>query len=366
MSSLISHEQLVNARRLLYMTHLAIGDFIYQGVWLNALKSKYPHLTIDIWFDDCRRKPHSWAVGRNKTLGEWLETDGSFDTIYPIVGDLAERKAQIAAAGSKDYDLIVFVGKNRSEQFAKIARQVSSSAFIVATKSKPLNNPIAKWWYFRNLDGQLSFDEYSRKYGRITAIYAGIFGKVFGLTAEDAGGRDSLAIKYDSKYAVTARAFIDSFGDGGETRSFVFLNHLTTAARKDYPWDQLREVVLALNQRYEKLAFVVNCPPDKFDETNALIEDDEQLRALPIKAFTAIDSFFELPAVMAECDITISVDTATTHMAASLDKPQVAIMADDVKLWQPPGNSLILEGTGRASSITPGQIVDAFGRQYTK
>ena len=347
------------------MTHLAIGDFIYQGVWLNALKAKYPHLTIDIWFDDCRRKPHGWAAGRNKTLGEWLENDGSFDTIYPIVSNLAERKAQIAAASGKDYDLIVFVGKNRSEQFAKIARQISSSAFTVATRSKPLNNFPAKWWHFRKLDGWISFDEYARRYQRITDIYANIFRKVFGLTADDAGGRDSLAIKYASKYAVTARAFIDSFGDGSETQSFVFLNHLTTAARKDYPWDQLKEVILALNQRYENLAFVVNCPPDKFDETNALIEDDEQLRALSIKAFTAIDSFFELPAVMAACDITISVDTATTHMAASLDKPQVAIMADDVKLWQPPGNSLILEGSGRAGSVAPERIVEAFSQMYT-
>ncbi len=52
MSSLINHKQLTNASRLLYMTHLAIGDFLYQGVWLNALKAKYPHLTIDVWFDD--------------------------------------------------------------------------------------------------------------------------------------------------------------------------------------------------------------------------------------------------------------------------------------------------------------------------
>lgn len=346
------------------MTHLAIGDFIYQGVWLNALKAKYPHLAIDIWFDDCRRKPHSWAAGRNKTLGEWLETDGSFDTIYPIVGDLAERKSQISAAGEKDYDLIVFVGKNRSEQFAKIARQISSSAFIVATRSKPLNNFPAKWWYFRKLDGWLSFDDYARRYQRITDIYANIFRKIFGLTAEDAGGRESLALKYDSKYQITARAFIDSFDTSGSPHSFIFLNHLTTAARKDYPWRQLRDVILKLNERFENLAFIVNSPPDKFDETNALIEKDDQLRALAIKPFTATDSFFELPAVMAECDITITVDTATSHLAAALDKPQVAIMADDVKLWQPPGNSLILEGSGRASSIKPEQIVDAFSQLY--
>lgn len=363
-SSLISHNQLVNANRLLYMTHLAIGDFVYQGVWLNALKAKYPHLAIDIWFDDCRRKPHSWAAGRNKTLGEWLQTDGSFETIYPIVADLAERKAQIAAASGKGYDLIVFVGKNRSEQFAKIARRISSAAFIVATRSKPLNNFPAKWWYFSKLDGWLSFDEYARRYQRITDIYANIFRKVFGLTAEDAGGRELLALKYDPRHDIKAKAFIDSFCDDGKPRSFVFMNHLSTAARKDYPWDQIKEVILTLDQRYANLAYVVNSPPDKFDETCALIERDPQLSKLPLKAFTATDSFFELPAVMSECDITITVDTATSHLAASLDQPQVAIMADDIKLWQPPGNSLILEGSGRASSITPERIVEAFSQLY--
>jgi ADP-heptose:LPS heptosyltransferase len=348
------------------MTHLAIGDFIYQGVWLNALKSKYPHLTIDIWFDDCRRKPHSWAAGRNKTLSEWLQADGSFDTIFPIVANLAEREAQIRAASENAYDLIVFVGKNRSEQFAKVARQISSSAFIVATKSKPYNNFLAKWWYFNKLDGQLSFDEYARRYKRITEIYANVFRKVFGLTQEDAGGRESLAIKYDPRYTVKAEQFIASFGDDDNQRSFVFLNHLSTAARKDYPWDQLKEVMLDLNKRFDRLAFIVNSPPDKFDATSALIERDEQLNTLAIKAFTATDSFFELPAVMAECNITISVDTATSHLSASLGIPQVAVMADDVKLWQPPGDALILEGNGKASSITPTQVVEAFSQQYSK
>ncbi|MDJ0700440.1 MAG: glycosyltransferase family 9 protein [Woeseiaceae bacterium] len=366
MTSLISHQQLTNANRLLYMTHLAIGDYIYQGVWLQALKRKYPHLTIDIWFDDCRRKPHSWAAGRNVTLGEWLRTDGSYEAIYPIVSNIEEREKQIAAASQRDHDLIVFVGKNRSEQFARVARRISRTAFAVATKSKPWNNPLAKWWYFSRLDGQLSFDEYSRRLGRITAIYAGVFGKIFGLTPDDAGGRESLEIRYDPKYTRAARKFVDTFGGDATDKSLVFLNHLSTAARKDYPWEALREIVTTLNGRYPNLAFIVNSPPDKFEEVAALVEQDSALADVAVKPFTATGSFFELPAVMAECDVVITVDTATSHLAASLDKPQVAIMADDVKLWQPPGDSLILEGNGKASSVAPSRVVEAFSRQYRR
>jgi hypothetical protein len=258
------------------------------------------------------------------------------------------------------------VGKNRSEQFARIARQISRTAFAVATKSKPWNNPLAKWWYFRQLDGQLSFDEYSQRFGRITAIYAGVFGKIFGLTSDDAGGRESLEIRYDPQYTATAGAFFDSFGRDTSDRSFVFLNHLSTAARKDYPWDSLRAVVTALHAQFPNLAFVVNSPPDRFEEVSAIIEQDPSLADVAVKPFTATGSFFELPAVMAGCDVVITVDTATSHLAAALDKAQVVMMADDVKLWQPPGDSLILEGDGWASSIPPERVVEAFRQQYLR
>ena len=41
-------------------------------------------------------------------------------------------------------------------------------------------------------------------------------------------------------------------------------------------------------------------------------------------------------------------------------------MANDKKLWQPLGDCLILEGSGKVSSITPAQIVEAFSQLYSE
>ena len=38
------------------MSHLALGDFVYHGALLKAIKQAYPNLEIDIWMDDCRDK----------------------------------------------------------------------------------------------------------------------------------------------------------------------------------------------------------------------------------------------------------------------------------------------------------------------
>ena len=356
---LISDQQLRAARRLLYMSHLAIGDFIYQGVWLKALKAKYPHLEIDIWFDDCRRKPHSWAAGRNVTLGEWLRSEGDFGEFYPIVSSVAERRDEIARARSRHYDVIVFIGKNRSEQFAKVARQISSSAFVVAAKSKPLSRPLAKWWHFSRLDAWFDFDPVTRETGRVTGLYEVSFGRVFGLSTADTGGRQLLSMRVEPSCAAVARERIGALGPAGGRR-LVFVNHLSTAQKKDYPWPSVRQVLLSLAKRHPDLAFIVNSPPDRYDDVTRQIAEDAELEQLAIMASTARESFFELPALMAECDAVISVDTATTHLAAALDKPFVAIMANDVKLWQPPGDGIILGGDGRAGSVPPADVVEAF------
>jgi hypothetical protein len=35
--------------KVLYMSHLALGDYIYQGAFLKALTESYPNIKLDIW-----------------------------------------------------------------------------------------------------------------------------------------------------------------------------------------------------------------------------------------------------------------------------------------------------------------------------
>ena len=59
---------LTNKSKILYMTHLALGDYVYQGAFLKALADAYSGLQIDVWIDDCRSNQKSWHSGRNSPI----------------------------------------------------------------------------------------------------------------------------------------------------------------------------------------------------------------------------------------------------------------------------------------------------------
>ena len=56
----------------------------------------------------------------------------------------------------------------------------------------------------------------------------------------------------------------------------------------------------------------------------------------------------------------IDIATLTGACIVALGDQASGLMANDDKLWQPPGDGVILEGTGRAESVTPATVVAAF------
>jgi ADP-heptose:LPS heptosyltransferase len=232
----------------------------------------------------------------------------------------------------------------------------------VATQSKSFSRFLKKLYYFSKLDGVISYDKVAKQATHITDLYADCFGQLLGLGPGDLDGPRMLKIKFDDAYATEARGKLMQLKSGHQSARTLFINHLSTSVKKDYPWAKVVDLIQRLSLKDPQLAFIVNTPPDMFEQVQADICAEESLAKLPVMAFTATDNFFQLPAMMAQCDLVISVDTATTHLAACLQIPLITLIADKDSLWTAQGKGQILTGDPRAGTISPATVVETYAK----
>lgn len=343
------------------MTHLAIGDFVYQGAFLKAFKEQNPHIELDIWIDDSRAKPKAWHVDRNKTLCQWLNDESYINQIYPIVKTQNERNEFIKKAQVQNYDVIFFIATTRSESYAKIARKISKAATITGIKSAPFKSPFKSWWHFRALDSFYFEDSKQHKnHNHITDLYQTRFQKLIGLDVAES--KRALEIIPEKKYLLSAQYALSELKSayGLVNTQTIFINHLSTTYKRDYQWAQVKELLVQLSALNNKLSFIINSSPAQLENIDKLINDDIQLNKLPIKTFSAIGHFYELPAMIKSCDFVISVETAIMHLASSVGTPQIALIRESARHWRPLGKGTVLFGKGRVDMINPDQILEAY------
>ncbi|GAB3038928.1 glycosyltransferase family 9 protein [Bowmanella dokdonensis] len=354
LSPLISKEQLEGARRILYMTHLAIGDFVYQRAFLHALKQSYPTLQLDIWIDDCRKRKKSWHAGRNQTLIQWLESEDYIENIYPIASSQQDRESIISTANAKGYDLIVFNATQRAEQYAKYARKIGPKAFIVGTRSQ--SNSILDWWHFRHIDRIYRLSSQIASL-HISQQYQQRFFALLGIYVPESARLYPIAVPNEFRDKINR----ELIGTPVESEQIIFINHLSTTEKRNYPWPKLKALLIALHQARPDRRFIINTPPAHYTEICHQLETEIPIKNLRARPFTASD-FFELPAMMEACDLVISVETAVMHIASALNKPQVVLMRDSAKAWVPTGVAEILFGKGRVDNIPVEQVMTAVAK----
>ena len=310
---LISATQLQQAKRILYMTHLAIGDYMYQGLYLQALKQQYPHLKIDIWIDDCRKKPKAWHAGRNSTLCQWLNEETAIEHIYPIAESQKQRQQHIQQAREQDYDLVVFVATQRCEQFAKYARLAAPDAFIAGTKANPWSTPFSKWLHFKKVDRFfLIKPDVIAGLEHISDVYSHYFHNLLTLepVTHSASRTQQLHIPQDlQQQAHVAIQQLAAEADIDQPYA-IFINHLSTTTKRDYQWQQVRELIQAIQQTNKQSVFVLNLPPGEIQDYQQRIQQDPILNQLPLMAFTAQQHFYQLPAMIEASHLVITVETA--------------------------------------------------------
>jgi ADP-heptose:LPS heptosyltransferase len=329
------------------MTHLAIGDFVYQGPHLQALQRTYPNIQLDIWIDDLRTQSKSWHKGRNTTLCQWLEDQPFIQHIYPIAEDVSQRQELIRQAQARDYDIIFFIASQRSGLFAKVARTISSSAKIVGTQSASRQNPIQKWWQFRGIDGFLKEKDIPANcQEHISDLYGFRFQTLVGVRSDTA----ALQISPPDIWRQRSKALLNAHAPEDSTR-WLLVNPLSTSTKRDLSWPKTLRLLNALHQFDPHLSFVLNLPPDQFQAIQARLQAEFPAPTITVLPFTAREHFYQLPAMLSCVEYVVTVETAIMHLAASVGTRQTALVRDSAKHWHPLGDSQIIECRGNVDSV---------------
>jgi ADP-heptose:LPS heptosyltransferase len=354
----LSEESLGNCKRLMYMSPMAIGDYVYQGAFLKALSNKYPQLEIDLWIDDCRTSKKLWHAGRTTAMSQWLSSEPYINYVYSIPGSWVERDQNIQKAWSKDYDAVVFVATSRISDFAQTALKIINTGKVFGTASPSIVDNILNYSVYKKLNGKLSIHS-TTKYDHITDFYQTIFQCFFSLQVPKS--ERVLELDLDHKLVKQCAEKLSKLAHQYrlENSKTIFINHLSTTSKRDWRLDQVEEIALLINKTLPNSLIILNAPPHAYDDLCQWLKNNQKLCSLAIEVFTAKKDFFELPALMSQCNLVISVETAIMHLASSLNINQIALIRESAYRWRPQNNAKVILGKKRVDSISPKTILKA-------
>jgi len=336
---LIPPELLARANRILFVTHLAIGDFTYLQAGLRAFAHAYPHVRIHLWVDERRRTadPAAWPHLRKYALYDWLAAcpwiAKVYDSTYsPDAFALSVEEARVA-----DYPVVASFAVVDCHRYARLARRISPRGFVLGI-TKPAERVLhmpSRWSGYRNLDARLPMytpADCARQH--ISDIYAGWFARCFGLEVPPASRLPRLDLP--ERWVSAAHA---QFADWGFAvgRPVVFVNAYSKSPDRTWPLEHVAALARALRKRgaWADAGIVVNVVPEAMDDARRMFGRRADPALAHVHLFSADEHFFQLPAVMRLCALVISVETAVMHLANAVGVPVVALMRRNHPEWAP-------------------------------
>ena len=321
---------LSNARRILYMSHMAIGDYLYQRTYLKMLAEQYPNAELDLWIDDFRIKNKDWQKGRSDFLTDWMKDETFISRLYPQATSVEHRQQMLTEAKARGYDAVLFIANLRSERFAKAAAEIAGksgySAGVINHKPMDWLQP----WKYAKLS--VYFKNNKRdSHLQVLQKYGGHFAKLAALPCAS----EMAPVVVPETVAAAAREQINSWHQQFTTRRVALINTISTTTKRDYPWDKMAAVIQRLHRQYPGFLFVLNTPPHLIKDFERSAEELRNRTQIPAVAFTSTAGVNALAAMISAADCVISVETAIMHFAEALKIPQCVLMRNASAHWCP-------------------------------
>jgi hypothetical protein len=127
---------LENPGKILFITHLAIGDYAYLQNFFKALAERFPHLKIHLWVDELRRTANEakWPALKNYILYDWLAACPFIRKTYNKTWSPAGFDESLAEARRENYPVVVSLALVRRHRYAALARKIGAGALVVSTR----------------------------------------------------------------------------------------------------------------------------------------------------------------------------------------------------------------------------------------
>ena len=336
----IPADKLASADKILFIAHLAIGDYTYLQNGFKAFKEAYPHIQMDIFIEEvrCTNDPKKWPFLKKYSLYDWVSECDFFTNVYRENYSPALRLDSIVKAKLENYPIVVSIETLASLNGAALARD------IAGPNGFAMGMDIRYKWYqlkqkadLKKLDALIEIvkpqggdsrhisDDYGYWFSQIGSIM---------LFKEDRYP----FVNIPQKWQDNAKATLQKWGVKKD-QPIVFINHIAKNPRRSWKLDQVRELIELMQKtaKWEDTFFIINGIPEIFPEIEALIKTHNLQNTKP---FSALDNFFELPAMLKECDLIISVETAVMHLANAVHVPVIALMRIKTLEWVPLNEAL--------------------------
>lgn len=331
----VSSQLLEKSQKILFIAHLALGDFTYLQNFFSAFSRVYPRLKIDLWVDEVRRTSNSkeWEHLRKYALYDWTESCTFFNKVYKRTYSPELLKQSIKEAQREEYPIVVSLATLRPHFYAALARRISTHGFVAGMRPK------LKWFQlfhlsaYRQLDAEIAPQALSEPgNAHITDSYASWFKQLFGLDVP----RDARFpfVDIPEKWTTVADEQLRQWNRQSKSQPVVFINAFAKTRKRCWPLERVAELIQKMQEQAEwrNACFIVNAVPQELDAATAAISN-YQLKNTHL--FSAEANFFELPAMLSHCSLIISVETAVMHLANAVHVPVIALMRQKNPEWAP-------------------------------
>ena len=332
---LIPSELLRKSDKILFIAHLALGDYTYLQNCFAAFARAYPHLKMHLWVDEVRRTGDAsqWPHLKKNVLYDWLHACDFIDKVYDQNYSPELFQASIKSAQQEHYPIVVSLGTLRPHFYAELAREISPDGFVLGLK-KPLGLfDLHHWPAYRKLDASLDPDVVDRSSApHISDVHAEWFRILFDVEIAPASRIPFVHIP--ARFVDGARARLAEWGFDGRQGKLVFINPFAKTRKRCWPVERVADLITEMRNQPEwrDACFIVNAVPQEVENVRAMLA---RRRLDRTELFSANENFFQLPAMLAQCDLIVSVETAVMHLANAVGVPVVALMRRKTPEWAP-------------------------------